>query len=169
VFVAIEDTRLVDRIDTKSNRVTARWPIPSCDKPHGVAADPAHDRLFISCENGIMLALDSDNGKVLAGLTIGYGSDSAAFDPRTELAFSSNRDGTLSVIKEASADNFADLGSVHTELGARTMAVDPATGRVFTMTEAVAQVLSQEPETAPDLRYEPGTLHMLFYDPPSSR
>lgn len=169
VFVAIEDKRLIDRIDTTSNTVTARWPIPSCAKPHGIAVDPAHDRVFVSCENGRMLAVDASDGNVVAQRAIGYGSDTAAFDPKTGLAFSSNRDGTLSVVREQSANDFVDLGAVRTELGARTMAVDPANGRVFTMTEAATPAHPDQAGHAPELRYEPGTLHMLFYDPAPQR
>lgn len=164
VYVAIEDKRLINRVDTKTNTVTARWPIPSCAKPHGMAVDRAHKRLFVSCENGIMLAVDSHDGKVLARLPIGKHSDSAAFDPHTQRAISSNGDGTLSVVQETPAGAFVDLGTVATEPGARTMAVDPATGRIFTMTAAVAQGPSAA-TSGGRRRFKPGTLHMLFYDP----
>ncbi|HEY1411963.1 MAG TPA: hypothetical protein VGF36_07470, partial [Rhodopila sp.] len=102
-------------------------------------------------------------------LAIGYGTDTAAFDPRTGRAFSSNSDGTLSVVEEKPDHGFVDLGNVRTELGARTMAVNPATGRVFTMTAAVAQPPAPTSGPAPKLDFVSGTLHMLFYDPGSNR
>ena len=75
--------------------------------------------------------MNADNGTVIATLPIGEGSDFAAFDPERGLAFSSNRDGTLSVVAEISPENFVSLPAIPTQLGARTMAIDPNSGRII--------------------------------------
>jgi YVTN family beta-propeller protein len=154
------------RVDTASNKVDARWPIPACTSPHGLAIDPASHRLFASCENKVLLVLDAGSGKVLASLPIGAGTDAAAFDPARKRAFSSNRDGILSVIVEKSADAFELLAQVPTVFGARTMAVDPVSGRVFLVT---ADFTVNPAAAANDMRHHfvavPGSAKLLFFDP----
>ncbi|HWW79750.1 MAG TPA: YncE family protein [Steroidobacteraceae bacterium] len=150
------------RVDTRSNRVDARWPVPDCTSPHGLALDPATHRLFVSCLNNILTVVDSDSGKVVTKLPIGSGSDAVVFDPKRKLIFSSNgRDGTLSVIEERDAQTFVSLGSIKTTLSARTMGIDPATGRIYL---AAADV---DPSTTGQKRPAilPGSLKLLILDP----
>lgn len=154
------------RIDTAKNAIDARWPIKSCTSPHGMAMDTATRRLFISCENKILLAVNADNGVVIASLPIGARTDAARFDPNRHLVFSSNGEGTLSIIREVSKDKFVSLGDMKTAPGARTMALDPATGRIYL---AAADILRSDPPSSPDGRphvtYKPGSLKLLFLDP----
>ena len=126
------------RVDTAKNVVDAHWPMPTCVKPHGLAIDRAHHRLFATCSNKIMVVMNADNGAVIATIPIGQGSDFAAFNPKRGLAFSSNRDGTLSVIAEVSPENFVALSEIPTQLGARTMAIDPKSGRIYLATAEMA-------------------------------
>jgi DNA-binding beta-propeller fold protein YncE len=165
VYENITDKQEVVRIDTIKNAIVARWPVPQCVSPHGLAIDPASRRLFATCENGIALVVDADSGKIIATLPIGHGSDAAAFDPVKKRFFSSNGDGTLTVVAEREPDEFAVLANVKTAPGARTMAVDPATGRVFLVT---ATVLSTTPPAGPSdhphYRYAPGSLKLLIFD-----
>jgi YVTN family beta-propeller protein len=101
------------RIDTHTNQVDARWPVPDCTSPHGLAIDLAAHRLFTSCVNNVLTVVDSDAGTVIAKLPIGSGTDAAAFDPKRKLIFSSNgRDGTLSIIQEKDPNAFVSLGSI---------------------------------------------------------
>ncbi len=153
------------RIDTATNKVDAHWPMPGCVKPHGLAIDMAHHRLFASCSNKVMKVVNADDGSVLATEAIGDGTDFAVFDPRTERAYSSNRDGTISVVQERSPGEFASLPAIPTEYGARTMAIDPASGRIYTVTADI----SVNPAAAPtDYRHrftiKPGTVRLLFLD-----
>jgi len=99
--------------------------------PSGIALDRVHHRLFSVCSNEKMVVLDSGSGKVIAALPIGKGADGAEFDPATGLAFSPNGEGTLTVIHEDSADKFTVVGTVTTQRGARTMALDPRTHRIY--------------------------------------
>ncbi|MDD2877310.1 MAG: YncE family protein [Acidiphilium sp.] len=166
VFVNISDRAEIARIDTRTNKISAMWNVPMCPDIHGLAIDPQTHRLFASCKgNGTMIVVDAHDGKVLDELPIGLGTDGAGFDPTTHLAFSSNKDGTLSVIKENGPDKFTDLGNVRTALGAKNMAVDPKTGRVFLVTADVKSELKGKPNEAPDFKFIPGTLHAIFLDP----
>ena len=162
LFVNGAERGEVVRIDMSSNAIVARWPIADCKSPHGMAIDPPRHRLFTSCENGRMDVLDTDSGREVASAPIGLGTDSAAFDPVRRRAFSSNgKDGTISVIQEVDADTYRPLQPVKTQPGARTMAVDAETGRLFV---AGADVDPAGPATG-RRHFLPGTLKLLVFDP----
>jgi DNA-binding beta-propeller fold protein YncE len=131
VFANIASTQELVRIDAKTLQVGARWKLPECESPHGLALDAQTKRLFVSCKNDMMQVVSADDGHVVASFPIGHGTDAAAFDPVRKLAFSSNGDGTLSVVAEKGPDTFEFLGNVPTRKTGRTMALDPATGQVF--------------------------------------
>jgi len=156
----------VVRVDTKANTVTAHWALKDCLRPHGMAIDRSTHRLFVSCPNQLMVVLDADTGATVASLPIGSGTDFAVFDPVRHRAFSSNRDGTLSIVAEKSASSFEALPAVQTAFGARTMAVNPATGRLYLVT-ADYDTNPSIPETDPRHRYtvKPGTAKLLMFDP----
>lgn len=132
VFVNIEDKSEVVAFDSRSLAVKSRWALSPGEGPTGIALDVAHNRVFSVCRNGLMVVLDTKSGRVVATPPIGQGPDAAAFDPKTGLAFSSNgMDGTLTVVREDSPDKFAVAENVQTQAGARTMALDPATHRIY--------------------------------------
>ncbi len=168
VYINGEEKQEILRIDSKTNTVDARWPIPSCNSPHGLAIDAKSRRLFASCENNLMVVIDADSGKQMAALPIGSRTDGAAFDPGTQRAFSSNGDGTLTVIGEKSPDSFVLLGNVPTMRGARTMTLDPATGRLYLVAADLTVNESVDPADARH-RYSvvPGSAKLLFLDPAS--
>ena len=154
------------RIDTAANIADAHWPMPGCTKPHGLAIDRAHMRLFASCANKVMTVVNAETGTVLASLPIGEGTDFAEFDPNRNLAFSSNRDGTLSIVAEKSPASFVALPAVTTAYGARTMAIDSKTGRIYLVT---AEMLVNKAVASTDERHrygiKPGSVKLLFLDP----
>jgi YVTN family beta-propeller protein len=154
------------RVDTATNLVDAHWPMPSCVRPHGLAIDTAHHRLFASCSNKVMIVMNAEDGTTIATLPIGEGSDFASFNPASGLAYSSNRDGTLSVIAEQSPDKFVSMPSIKTQIGARTMAIDPKSGRIYLVT---AQMTINEAASPNDFRHrytvKPGSVRLLFLDP----
>lgn len=164
LFVNIEDKREIQRVDTKTGKVDATWPIPACDSPHGLAIDNESHRLFTSCVNSKLLVVNATNGAVVSTLPIGKFTDAAAYDGRTKRVFSSNGDGTLSVIQQESADKYKSLGEVATQIGARTMALDARSGRIFLVT---GDYLEVDPN-AKDLRkryvVKPGSTRMLVLD-----
>lgn len=155
-------------IDTATHRIKARWPATGCVKPHGIALDEANARVFVTCVNQAMLVFDASSGAVVATLPIGSCSDGAAFDPTRKLAFSSNGDGTLSVIEEKDADTFVALEPIKTAPSARTMAIDPKTGRLFLAAARIAEVdPPSEPGGRPHVTYVPGSLELLVLQPAS--
>jgi YVTN family beta-propeller protein len=169
LYVNGSEKKEIIRIDTASNKVDARWPIPNCTSPHGLAIDTASHRLFASCVNKLMTIVNADTGAVITALPIGQGTDSAAFDPKRKLVFSSNGvDGTISVIHETDPQTFVSAGEIKTQITGRTMDIDPDTGRLFV---AAADIdpnapippgKNGRPGRAKPL---PGTLKLLFLDP----
>jgi DNA-binding beta-propeller fold protein YncE len=134
VYVNIEDTAQLARIDSATNKVLAVWKLGDCIEPSGLAMDIAHRRLFSVCQNQHMSVTDADSGRHVASVAIGKGPDAAAFDAARGLVFSTNgRDGTLTVVHEDDADHYRVLADAPTQVSARTMALDPAQQRVFTV------------------------------------
>jgi DNA-binding beta-propeller fold protein YncE len=154
------------RIDAASNRIDATWQVPDCSSPHAMALDPANHRVFTTCTNQMLIVLDSDSGNRIATLPIGRGNDAATFDPKRKLILTANGvSGTLSVIQEQDADHFVSLGEVGTVLTARTMAIDPDTGRVF-LAAVDLDPSAPPPTNGRNLKAIPGTFKLLFVDPP---
>lgn len=166
VFINISDGGEVVRLDLKSRVVDAHWPLKGCESPHGLAMDRATQRLFVSCRNQVMLVVNSADGRVVTKLPIGRDSDGAAFDPQRKLAFSSNKDGTISVVAELSRDRYKTLAPIRTSPGAATMAEDPRTGRIYVVTAKVAKRRpSQHHGEVPEYSYQPGTVQLLIFAP----
>jgi DNA-binding beta-propeller fold protein YncE len=162
VYVAGEERRDLLKIDARTNTVVARWATPDCASPHGLAFDRAGRRLFMGCVNSLMMVVDADSGRVVAKLPIGSGSDAVAWDPKRKRAFSSNgRDGTITVYQQTSPDAYRPLEPVSTAVSARTMAVDPQTGRLFVL------AADTDPPATPGGRPRPrsGSLKLLLLDP----
>ena len=134
VFVNIEDTSEIVQFDSNKLSVENRWRIAPGQEPSGLAMDRKHRRLFSVCSNKLMVVVNADSGAVITTLPIGQGTDAAGFDPETGFAFSSNGEGTLTVVHEDSADKFSVVDTVPTQVRARTMALDTKTHQVFTVT-----------------------------------
>ena len=138
VFVNIEESSVVLRLDAANLKTTALWPLAPGESPSGLAIDTAGHRLFSVCDNNKMVILDSRSGEVIASPSIGEGADAVAFDAANQLAFSSNGEsGTLSVISAMAPTGYHPVQTVSTKIGARTMAVDPASGTVYTVSAAL--------------------------------
>lgn len=132
LFLNIEDKAKLVGIDTIRSKVVATWSLATCEEPSGLAFDVAHERLFSTCQNGVMIVTDSTSGKQVARIPIGKGPDAAAFDEAKGLVFSSNGDdGTLTVVHEDDADHYSVVSTVPTQKSARTMALDAKTHRIY--------------------------------------
>ena len=131
VYVNIEDMNEVAEIDSRELTVMRRLPLDPCERPSGIAFDPEHQRIFSGCHNKVMTILDVKTGKVIATVPIGEGVDANGFDPGTKLAFSSNGDGTLTVVRESSPGKFEVAETVTTQRGSRTMAIDLKTHTIY--------------------------------------
>jgi len=134
VYDNIEDKNEIVQIDAKAMTVKAHWSIAPLESPSGLAIDNKHHRLFAVCDGKKMAVVNAETGKVVATPEIGDGPDAAGFDPETGMAFASNGDGTLTVIKEDSSNKFAVVENAKTEKGARTMALDLASHKIYLAT-----------------------------------
>jgi len=134
VYVNIEDKSELVAIDSRKAKVINRWSIAPGQEPSGLSMDVQHRRLFSVCRNKLMVVSDADKGKVIATLPIGSGVDGCAFDPGTETVYSSNGEGTMTVVHEKSPKSFVVVENAVTRRGARTVAVDPLTHSVYTAT-----------------------------------
>jgi len=132
IYDNLEDTSEVVVIDIKTHAVVNRWPIAPGAEATGMAIDLAHHRLFLGCGNQKLVMLDSTNGKVVATVDAGAGIDAAAFDPGTQLAFTSNGSGgTVTIAHEDSPDKLTVVQTLATERGAKTMIVDPVSHKIY--------------------------------------
>jgi YVTN family beta-propeller protein len=131
VYVNLEDKSEVVAIDAKSHQVVATWPLAPGEEPSGMAYDPAHHRLFCGCGNKMMVMLDSESGKVLAHVPIGDHVDANAFDEKHRLAFASTGEGVVTIAHVDGPDKLTVVQSLKTEPGARTMTIDPKTGKIY--------------------------------------
>ena len=146
VFVNIEDKSAIVEFDARKLAVKANWPIAPAEEPSGLAFDRKHRRLFSVGSNKIMAVVSADTGKVLATVPIGSGVDAAAFDPETGLVFSSNGEGTLTVVHEDTPDKFSVVETPATQRGARTMTLDPKTHQVYLVTAEFGPPPAPTPE-----------------------
>ena len=135
VYVNIEDKDEVVKIDSVKMTVLNHWPLDPGKTPTGLAMDIEHQRLFSGCRGSKTVeVMDADSGKILASLPIGAGVDAVAFDPESQTVFSSNGDGTLTVIHEDTPDKFQVIQNIATQPGARTLALDAGKHQVWLVT-----------------------------------
>jgi len=137
IYVNIEDTSEMVEIDAAKAAVTKKYALSPCQEPSGLAIDTKNRRLFSVCSNRVMAVSDPDAGKVVASPPIGAGSDGAAFDASLGYAFSSNGDGTLTIVQQT-AGKWDVAENVATARGARTIAVDENTHKIYLPTATTA-------------------------------
>ncbi len=147
IFVNIEsEPGQMVVIDSRHLTIKATWQLPGCNSPSGLALDRTHRRLFSVCDDKVMAVTDADTGKQVAKVKIGEGPDAVAYDAKRGLVFSSNGEGTLSVVKQESPAHYAVVSSVATQPGARTMALDSAHGKVYTVSSDFGPPPAATPE-----------------------
>ena len=148
MFVNVEDTSEIVAFDPQKLVVKSRWKVAGCEEPTGLALDKKNRRLFAGCGgNKKMAIVDADSGKVIAMPDIGDGCDATAFDADQKLAFASAGDGTITIVREDSPDKFSVAETVKTQDHARTMALDPKTHDLFTVTAKVLPERKVVPDT----------------------
>ena len=162
MYANLEDSSAVVAFDTRTLKVLGRWPLAPGEGPSGLAMDREHRRVFAGCSNQKLVVLDADGGRVVSVLPIGKNVDGVAFDSARQLVFSSNGDGTLTVIHEDGPDRYTVLENAPTQGGARTLALDETSGRVYVPT---ADFGPPPPPTAdrphPRPSVKPGTFVVL--------
>ena len=129
-------------VDQKTMKTTAHYPFGDIGRCNGLALDAKHKILFAACAQSrtagqppqpVMVILRATDGKILTTLPLAGNSDGAVFNPKTMEAFSSNGNGTLTVIRETSPTTFEVVQNLQTMPGARTLSLDPKTGHLFVM------------------------------------
>jgi DNA-binding beta-propeller fold protein YncE len=165
VYVNIEDRNEITVINSTENKVEKSWSIAPGEEASGLALDNENHRLFAVCSNKLMVVLDAVSGKVITTLPIGEGSDGAAFDPVTKRAFSSNGEGTLTVVQEVKPDEFKVIDNIPSARGARTIALDKKNHHIYMTT---AEYLPADPAASDQNRrpsVKPGTFTLIDIAP----
>src|SRR6266852_59570 len=130
-FVNLEEAATVVSFDPQALTIKQKWPITGCKTPTGLAIDAPNSRLFIGCRSKVLAVMDATSGKVIKTLPIGDRVDAVAFDPDSKLIFASNGGGTISVIRQKSANEYESAGDIQTQKSAKTMAFDPKSKSLF--------------------------------------
>jgi DNA-binding beta-propeller fold protein YncE len=179
LYVDVEDEKKIAVVDVKTLKVITKYDLgDSAGEPGGLGLDVKNHILFAMCADpNVCVVVNADDGKVLATLPIGNGTDGGGFNPATMEAFSSQRDGTLTIIKESSPTSFAVEQTVQTKAGCKTCSLDTKNNRIVLIcTERLPQAASatNAPATAPATnapagqrrggggRGGPGNLDVLF-------
>ncbi|WP_121354342.1 YncE family protein [Flavisolibacter nicotianae] len=156
LFVNLEDKNEIVVVDLQTHSVIHRWSLSPGEGPTGLAYDKETKRLFAGCEQ-LLVVMNAENGAVVAKLKIGNGCDGVVFDAKQKLIFTSNGEGTLSVIKEGSPEKFTLLGNFPTKRGARTIAYNEKTGTIFLPTAEFEAPVSEGGRP----RMKPGSFQVL--------
>lgn len=131
IFVNIEDKSEISMINANTLKVEKSWSIAPGEEPSGLALDNETHRLFSVCGNKLMVVSDAEAGKVVTTLPIGDRCDGVAFDPALKRAYSSNGDGTITVVQEENKDSFKVIETIVSQKGARTIAIDKTTHHLY--------------------------------------
>lgn len=161
VYVNVEDLAEIAAVNTKTWKQDQRWKLSGCEEPSGLALDPKQNVLFAVCGNKVMVVVATKDGKQVTTLPTGAGTDAAKFDAGLKRAFASNGEGTLTVVQESENGKYGVLGNVGTARGARTMALDPKTHKIYLATAELGP--PAEGERRPSIK--PGTFSVLVYSP----
>lgn len=159
IFVSAEDKSEIVVVDMKKMAVTSHWPLSPGEGPTGLAIDVATKRLFSGCDK-LLIVMDATNGKIISKLPIGDGCDGVAFDPETKLIFTANGEGSMTVIKEVSPNEFKVIDNIPTKRGARTISIDEKTHTLYLPTADFEPLPANSPEgTRPKMK--PGSFQVL--------
>ncbi len=161
VYVNVEDLGEIAAVNSKTWKEDQKWKLNGCEEPSGLALDEKRNVLFSVCGNKVMVVVSTKDGKQLASLPTGSGTDGAKFDPELKRAFASNGEGTMTVVQEEGSGKYEVLGNVTTARGARTMAVDPETHKIYLATAELEP--PAEGQRRPTIKA--GTFSVLVYSP----
>lgn len=144
IFVNIEDKSCINVINSKTLKVEQRWTLAPGEEPSGLALDNENHRLFSVCSNKLMVITDAETGKFIASLPIGDRCDGVAFDPANKRAYSSNGEGTITVVQEVNSNSYKVLETIVTQPGARTITLDKTTHHLYLPTAEYASAPTAE-------------------------
>jgi hypothetical protein len=153
LYVDVEDQKKIAVIDVKAPKVITKYDLgDKAGEPGGLGLDVKNHILFAMCAHpGVCVVVDADKGTILATVPIGDGTDGGGFNPNTMEAFSSQRDGTLTIIKESSPTSFEVEQTVQTKPGCKTCSLDSKNNRIVLIcTERAPQAASATPPAVAD-------------------
>lgn len=147
IYVNIQNLDAVAVIDPSKRFVLRTFPIAPAEDPTGIDADPATGRVFVVSHNkGILAMFDGPAGKLLSTAPIGTGVDGVRFDPGTQNVFTSNAEGTVSIVHVDAPDRLRVVQTLNTTPGARTLTLDPITHRIYLSTATLVIPTDQDPK-----------------------
>ncbi len=161
IFINGETTSTMIVIDATTFKEVARYKIDGGESPSGLDIDRKTNRLFIGCgDTKTMVIMDAANGKTVAKFPIG-GTDGLVFDTKLKVAYASNGEGTITAVRELSADKFEFIENITTEPSARTIGIDQVTHRLY-LPAAKTEPGTPTPTNAnPRPHQIPGTFHII--------
>ena len=131
IYINLVDSSQIVEVDSRKLTVTRRWSTAPCTSPVAMAIDVRRERLFSGCRSGVLAVSDYRNGKIVTTLPIGRGVDGAGYDPSQRNVYTSNGDGTLTIIHQDGADSYRVVENFKTAPFARNMGLDPASHRIY--------------------------------------
>lgn len=149
LFVNIESSGEIAELDAAGLKVLHRWPMKGCEEPTGLALDKADSVLLSGCSNKTLAVVNAKDGTLVTTLPIGAGVDGVSFDPELGLGFSSNGEGTLTVIGQENG-KWQILQNVTTQRGARTLTLNPAAHEIYVVTAAIVPGQGEHPSYVPN-------------------
>ena len=159
IYLNLEDKNALLVLDSKSLQILKRYSLSPCGGPTGLALDLDNQRAFSGCRtNKGLTVTEMKSGKVIATLPIGGGVDAVAYDKENRLIFCSNGDGTTTVIRQDSPDEYQVIQTIQTQYRAKTMALDPQTHKIY------LSAVDFQPGTKTRI---PGTFKILVFMPPA--
>lgn len=162
IFVNIEDKNSISVINVTTQKVEQSWSVAPGESPSGLAIDLKNHRLFSVCENKLMVIVDYLTGKIVTTLKIGGGVDGVSFDPGLKRVYSSNGEGTMTVVQENDANTYTVLGNVPTQRGARTITLNTKTHKLYLPTAEFNEAPAATAQNAhPRATVKPGTFTVL--------
>lgn len=162
IFVNIEDKSAISEINATTMKVEQTWSIAPGEEPSGLAFDLKNNRLFSVCNNKLLVVVNSENGKVVTTLPIGENVDGVAFDPILKRIYSSNGDGTMTVVQEVKENTFTILENFPTQKGARTITLNSKTHKIYLPTSEYGETPPATAENPrPRATIKPNTFTIL--------
>jgi YVTN family beta-propeller protein len=164
IYVNIADKNTMTVMDARARKVKALWPLTPCDEPTGLAIDRNTGIAFASCGNKMLAVVDLSTGKVKQTVPIGDDCDAVAYDPKADLVFASNGEGTLTVIGKDPPGSYSVRQILTTQPGSKTMALDPTTQRLY----VPAAKFTGPPTQKPRPKVVPGSFEVWVISRPTT-
>lgn len=160
LFVNIEDKNEIVVINTSNFTLEQHWKILPGEAPTGLAIDNKLNRLFAACsDNKLMMVLDATNGHIIDSIPIGAGCDGNVFNAKTNIIYTANGEGTITVIKQLTKDKYTVLETINTQKGARTIAIDTTTNKLYLPTAEFEEKLPTEKRA----KIKPNTFKIMVF------